>query len=75
VQNYVFNFSFERLSDLIEDPIMVMLFYHMMGVKADSPDIIKCRLRSLAEHQASLRIIEHSCFGEKIAPAYKNDIV
>jgi hypothetical protein len=54
---------------------MVMLFYHMMGVKADSPDTIKCRLRSLAEHQASLRIIEYSCFVEKIAPAYKNDIV
>jgi hypothetical protein len=52
-----------------------MLFYHMMVVKAASPDSTSCRLKSLAEHQGSLRMLELSCFWEKIAPAFETEIV
>jgi hypothetical protein len=44
-------------------------------VKAASPDRNNCRLRSLAEHQASLLLIEHSCFWERIAKTYEPDTV
>ena len=75
VHDYLYKFSFEILSNFVKDPVMMMLFYHMMAVKAASPDRINCRLRSLAEHQASLRIIEQSCFSEQIARAYEPETV
>jgi hypothetical protein len=54
---------------------MMMLFYHTMAVKADSPDSTTDRIRSLAEHQAALKIIEHSCFRDQIACAYEPERV
>jgi hypothetical protein len=75
VHDYLFKFSFESLGEFTKDPIMMMLFYHAMAVKADSPDSTTDRIRSLAEHQASLKIIEHSCFQDRIAFAYETERV
>jgi hypothetical protein len=71
VYDYLYKFSFERLQDFVQDPIMVMLFYNMMEVEASFPERHSCPLNALAEHEGSLLIIEHSCFWQKIAPAYQ----
>ena len=70
VYDYLYKFSFERLQDFVQDPIMIMLFYNMMEVEASFPERQSCPLSSLAEHEGSLLIIEHSCFWTKIAPAF-----
>jgi len=54
---------------------MMMLFYHTMAEKAASSDKTTDRLRSLAEHQAALKIIENSCFRDRIARAYEPEPV
>lgn len=67
----MFRFSFERLLDFIQDPILVMLFYNMMEVEAGFPERKSCPLNALAEYEASLLIIEQSCFWQKVAHAFQ----
>jgi len=70
VYDYLYKFSFERLQTFLNDPIMVMLFYHMMEIRAVGKQQDITPLNSLAEHEACLIIIKNSCFGQKLARAY-----
>ena len=70
VYNYLYKFSFERLQDFINDPIMVVLFFRMMEVRAMLPLKDLSPINSLAEHEACLLVIKHSCFSNKLAQAY-----
>jgi hypothetical protein len=70
VYDYLYKFSFERLQDYLNDPIMVMLFFRMMEVRAASSQHEINPINSLAEHEACLLILQHSCFAAKLAHIY-----
>lgn len=71
INDYLFRFSFQILKKFVGDPIMIMLFYHMIMVEAGSPDRSTDTVRSLARHQAALKMIKHSCFKDQVARAYE----
>jgi len=70
VYDYLYKFSFERLQFFLDDAIMVMLFFHMLEVRAASRPRGISALHSLAELEASLIILQRSCFKTKLARAY-----
>ena len=48
-----------------------MLFFRMMEIRAARDPEYASPLHSLAEHEACLLIIKHSCFSVKLANAYR----
>ena len=65
VYSYLYKFSFERLQDFLNDPYMVLLFYRMLEEKCTQAPVNANKLKMLAEDEAQLLMLQHSCFAKR----------
>lgn len=70
VYDYLYKFSFERLQEFLNDPVMLMFFIRMLEEKICSNMQTSQPLQALAEQEASLLMIRHSCFSKYMVHVY-----
>jgi hypothetical protein len=70
VYDYLYKFSFERLQEFLNDPQMLMFFVRMLEEKCSQNLQTQQPLQALAEQEACLLMVRHSCFNKDLAHAY-----
>lgn len=62
VFGYLYKFSFQRLQEFLDDPVMMLFFFRMIEDKCSKTFRSVTPLHSLATSQACMLLLEHSCF-------------